>query len=138
MLPEYLKKKRYLASSFIILLTIFFNINVLSPDPLALFTIEDLLLNLNYPYETHKITTRDGYILSLHRIQAKNEGVIHSNKPVVFFQHGLIDSSISFVINDEDKAPALLFANKGYDVWLGNFRGNRYATEHVNLKVESE
>jgi hypothetical protein len=42
-----------------------------------------------------------------------------SGKKVVLLQHGLLDSSDTFIINDEDKAPAFLIANKGYDVWLG-------------------
>lgn len=37
----------------------------------------------NYPVENHTVTTADGYILTLFRIQAKNSQIV-SGKPVVF------------------------------------------------------
>jgi len=44
--------------------------------------------------------------------------------------HGLADSADSWVVNSKDKAPALVAAKEGYDVWLGNFRGNKYSRAH--------
>jgi len=45
-------------------------------------------------------------------------------------QHGLLDCSDTFIINEETKALAFVLANRGYDVWLGNNRGNKHSKRH--------
>jgi gastric triacylglycerol lipase len=86
----------------------------------------------NYPVENHTITTEDGYILTFFRIQAKYSTIV-PGLPVVYLQHGLLDSSDTWIINSEPLAPGFIFANRGYDVWLGNSRGNKWAMAHVNM-----
>ena len=41
---------------------------------------------------------------------------------------------MEYVSNQADKAPALVLANLGYDVWLGNNRGNRFSLAHLSKK----
>ena len=105
--------------------------------PEATLKFVDYCNYFNYPVESHRITTVDGYILTVFRIQRKYSQIT-ADLPVVFFQHGLLDSAEGWIINDESKAPAFMMANLGYDVWLGNVRGNKYSREHVHYNADQD
>lgn len=47
-----------------------------------------------------------------------------------------MDSAGTWFFNTPDKAAAYQLAKQGYDVYLGNNRGNIYSYKHVNLTVE--
>ena len=85
-----------------------------------------LIEKSGYPAERHSVTTDDGYVLELQRIA--NPG----GCPVLL-QHGFSTSSAQWVLGRSDRALAYLLADCGYDVWLGNSRGNTYGRRHLSL-----
>jgi len=86
--------------------------------------------------EEHPVVTEDGYVLTMHRIV--NTNIKNKDKPVVFLQHGLLCSSSDWVIGDRSKAFGFILADAGYDVWLGNFRGNMYSRRHIFVDPAKE
>ncbi|XP_043464188.1 uncharacterized protein LOC122499756 [Leptopilina heterotoma] len=91
----------------------------------------EFIKNAGFKVETHNVTTKDGYILTMFRIPGAKGA-----KPI-FLQHGFLGSSNSWVING-NASFAFLLSNEKYDIWMGNFRGNNYSSLHVNMSKQDE
>ncbi|XP_076665763.1 lipase 3 isoform X2 [Andrena cerasifolii] len=48
----------------------------------------------------------------------------------ILIHHGLLSSSADWVLLGPNKALAYLLCDNGYDIWLGNARGNAYSRKH--------
>ncbi|KZT04749.1 triacylglycerol lipase [Laetiporus sulphureus 93-53] len=96
-----------------------------------------------YTFEEHVVLTKDGYLLGLHRLPfRKGEQRVgrgsSTGKPVVYLHHGLLmNSEVWVCLTDPERSYALRLVELGYDVWLGNSRGNKYSKKSVHYNPNS-
>ena len=111
-----------------------FSLPVAKYDPDCDNNITQIIQSKGYPCEEHKVTTKDGYILGVFRIPHGRTSSTQG-RPVLL-QHGLLDASVTWVMNFPNQSLAYILADAGYDVWLGNVRGNSYSRAHVKYNPD--
>lgn len=59
-----------------------------------------------YPFELHHVTTKDGYILALHRIPSNdpNDNGQNQRQRVALVMHGLLGCSADWLINGKNQS----------------------------------
>ncbi|EAT32548.1 AAEL015326-PA [Aedes aegypti] len=97
-------------------------------------TVPQLIRKYGYNLEKHQVLTEDGYLLALFRIPPRRGP---STKRPVLMMHSLMSSCSDFILIGPKHALGYLLADRDYDIWLGNARGNRYSRRHKRLHVKS-
>lgn len=103
--------------------------------------IQEMCLLFGYDIESHVIKTRDNYLLTIQRIVKIDDMFLKraSNGKVVYLHHGLLqDSEIWVTMIDKNSNLPFILYELGYDVWLGNNRGNKYSQKHLFFRVDSD
>lgn len=98
--------------------------------------INEIVEASGYRVREHVVTTRDGYLLVIHKLEnPKLVGKHHINaSKIIYFHHGLMTNSELFVLGSTKlKTLPYLLVDLGYEVWLGNNRGNKYSRKHLKL-----
>ncbi|KAE9602118.1 putative triacylglycerol lipase [Lupinus albus] len=90
-----------------------------------------------YTCEEHKVTTEDGYILSLQRMPAGRSGE-SADKPPVLLLHGVFIDAVVWVFNSPNESLAFMLADNGFDVWLVSSRGTKYSRGHRSLTTNDK
>uniref|UniRef100_A0A0A9WV98 Lipase n=1 Tax=Lygus hesperus TaxID=30085 RepID=A0A0A9WV98_LYGHE len=98
--------------------------------------IRRIIEDNGYGYENYTVTTDDGNLLNLNRIVHPNRTGSDRGYPLLLVNGILVQSETWLVQPKLDHNLGFVFADNGYDVWLGDQRGSMRSKGHVNRTID--
>ncbi|CAH0556003.1 unnamed protein product [Brassicogethes aeneus] len=92
-------------------------------DPDVTASVPEIISNHGLSSTSYNVTTWDGYTIEIFRIISP----FTTTKGSILFFPGLSRDCRSFLLQGANSS-AIYYANKGWDVWLGNLRGSEYSS----------
>ena len=98
----------------------------------------DVIERYNHPCSEHKVQTKDGYVLGLHRVSSRSGILRKKNGPPVLLLHGLFMAGDAWFLDSMDQSLGYILADHGFDVWAGSVRGTFWSHGHTCLSEKDK